>query len=121
MWRALRTGFLLLVLLVVAGQAWIDRFSTTRWQRTVFVGAFPVAADASPITAEYLAQLDQRKIDEVTDFLKVEARRYGVGVDEPIELQLYPTLALAPPAQNPGAGVFTRILWSLRLRYYRTR
>ncbi len=121
MWRALRIGVLLLVLLVVAGQAWIDRFSTTRWQRTVFVGAFPVNADASPVTADYLARLDQGKIDEVGDFVQAEARRYGVGVDEPIHLQLYPTLALAPPALDPDAGLITRIVWSLRLRYYRSR
>jgi hypothetical protein len=39
MWRALRITVLLLVLLGVAGQSWLDRFSTTRWQRTVFIGA----------------------------------------------------------------------------------
>ncbi|HEY7889506.1 MAG TPA: hypothetical protein VIC29_14890 [Steroidobacteraceae bacterium] len=121
MWRALRISFLLLVLVVVAAQAWIDRFSTTRWQRTVFVGAFPVSADASPVTADYLTHLDQGKIDEVSHFVEAEARRYGVDVDEPIELRLYPTLASAPPALNAGAGVLTRIVWSLRLRYYRHR
>ena len=107
------------MLLVVAAQAWIDRFSTTRWQRTVYVGAFPVSADGSPVTAAYLAQLDQGKIDGVHDFLTAEAARYGVRADEPIALQLYPTLTVAPPALAPGAGVATRILWSLRLRYYR--
>src|SRR6185312_6435828 len=121
MWRALRIGFLLLVLLVVAGQAWLDRFSTTRWQHTVYVGAFPVSADASPVTADYLTQLDQQKIDEVSDFVNAEARRYGVAIDEPIELRLYPALELAPPTLDPGAGILTRIVWSLRLRYYRYR
>jgi hypothetical protein len=121
MWRALRITVLLLVLLVVAGQTWLDRFSTTRWQRTVFVGAFPVIADASPVTAHYLAQLDQGKIDDVGGFLKSEARRYGVGIEEPIELNLYPTLTSPPPALDSGASVFTRILWSLKLRYYRFR
>ncbi|HWW19731.1 MAG TPA: hypothetical protein VNZ06_02905 [Steroidobacteraceae bacterium] len=121
MWRGLRISVLLLVLLVVAGQAWLDRFSTTRWQRTVYVGAFPVGADASTATARYLAQLDQRKIDEVSDFLKAEARRYGVSADEPIELKLYPTLTVPPPELDSGSGVFTRILWSLKLRYYRSR
>ena len=121
MWRALRIGFLLLVLLAVATQAWIDRFTTTGWQRTVYVGAFPVGADASPVTADYLAQLDQAKIAGVSDFVNAEARRYGVAVDEPIELRLYPTVASAPPVLEPGAGVLTRIVWSLRLRYYRHR
>jgi hypothetical protein len=121
MWRALRIGFLLLVLLAVATQAWIDRFTTTGWQRTVYVGAFPAGADASPVTADYLAQLDQAKIAGVSDFVNAEARRYGVAVDEPIELRLYPTVASAPPVLEPGAGVLTRIVWSLRLRYYRHR
>jgi hypothetical protein len=121
MWRALRISVLLLVLLIVAAQAWLDRFSTTRWQHTVSIGAFPVSADESTATARYLAQLDQQNIDEVGDFLKAEAHRYGVGVDEPIELTLYPSLTSPPPALSPDAGVFTRIIWSLKLRYYRSR
>ena len=121
MWRALRIAFLLVVLLVVAVQAWFDRFSTTRWQHTIYVGAFPVSADASPLTADYLTRLDQARIDEVSDFVNAEARRYGVSVDEPIELRLYPTVASAPPALDPGASVLARIVWSLRLRYYRHR
>ena len=121
MWRALRVTVLLLVLLVVAGQAWIDRYSTTHWQRTVFIGAFPVSADSSPATARYLAQLDQGKIDGVGEFLKSEARRYGVAIDEPVELTLYPALVAPPPALDSRAGALTRILWSLKLRYYRSR
>lgn len=121
MWRALRIAFLTLVLLIVAGQALIDKVSTTSWRRTVYVGAFPVAADESPVTRDYLAQLDQERIDGVTDFVTSEARRYGVGVDEPIALHLYPAVASAPPALEAGAGVLTRIVWSLRLRYYRYR
>jgi hypothetical protein len=121
MWRVLRITILLLVLLIVAGQTWIDRFSTTHWQRTVFVGAFPASADGSQTTAQYLARLDQARIDGVSDFLKSEARRYGVGADEPIALTLYPTLASPPPALDSDAGVFTRIVWSLRLRFYRYR
>jgi hypothetical protein len=121
MWRALRITLLLLVLLVVAGQAWLDRFTTTHWRRTVFVGAFPVSADGSPASARYIARLDQGKIDEVGTFVNDEARRYGIALDEPIELTLYPTLSSPPPALEPGAGVVTRILWSLKLRYYRYR
>jgi hypothetical protein len=120
-WRTLRISILLLVLVVVAGQAWLDRFGTTRWKRTVFVGAFPVSADGSAVTTDYLARLDQGKIAAVSAFVNSEARRYGISIDEPIELQLYPTLASAPPALDPGASVPTRIIWSLRLRYYRYR
>jgi hypothetical protein len=119
MWRVVRITVLLLVLLIVAGQAWIDRFSTTHWQRTVFVGAFPVSADGSQTSAQYLAGLGQDRIDGVTDFLKAEARRYGVASDEPIAVTLYPSPESPPPALASDASVLTRIVWSLRLRYYR--
>jgi hypothetical protein len=121
MWRVLRITILSVVLFIVAGQAWLDRFSTTRWQYTVYVGAFPVNADGSDVTARYLAQLDQRDLDEVDAFLKAEAHRYAVAVDDPVDLTLNPTLASPPPALDPGAGILTRVLWSLRLRYYRSR
>lgn len=121
MWRALRISFLTLVLVIVAGQALIDRLDTTSWKRTVYVGAFPADADGSPVTRAYLAQLDQEKINGVAEFVTSEAKRYGVNIDDPIELRLYPTVASAPPALEPGASVITRILWSLRLRYYRHR
>src|SRR5580692_6827398 len=117
MWRALRITLLLLVLLVVAGQAWLDRFTTTHWQHTVFVGAFPVSADGSAASARYIGQLEQGNIDGVGTFVNEEARRYGVALDEPIELTLYPALSAPPPALEAGAGVVTRILWSLKLRY----
>ena len=119
MWKVVRITVLLLVLLIVAGQALDDRLSTTSWQRTIYAGAFPVAADDSPVTAQYLAQLEQSDIEEVASFLNSEAKRYGVGLDEPLVLKLYPTLAKAPPALERDAGVLTRIVWSLKLRYYR--
>jgi hypothetical protein len=121
MWRILRLTVLLVVLFVVAGQAWLDRYSTTHWQRTVFVGAFPVSADDSPVTARYVEQLQQAKVDEVSGFVNGEARRYGVGIDDPVALRLFQAPASPPPALGENAGLLTRIVWSLRLRYYRYR
>lgn len=119
MWKMVRITVLLLVLLIVAGQALEDRLSTTSWRRTIHVGVFPVAADDSSITARYLAQLDQSDIEDVAGFLNAEAKRYGIKLDEPLALKLYPTLAKAPPALERDAGVLARIVWSLKLRYYR--
>jgi hypothetical protein len=121
MWKVLRITVLLFVLLIVAGQALLDQIETTGWQRTVYVGAFPINADGSPVTERYLTQLDPVQVVDVSAFLNAEARRYGVTSGEPISLRLFPTLAEAPPALEPRAGVLTRIVWSLRLRYYRSR
>jgi len=119
MWRTIRITVLLLILVVVAGQAWLDKHTTTSWQRTVFVGAFPVSADGSAVSRAYIEQLDQGQLDGVTRFISAEAHRYGIALEEPLELRLYPALSEAPPVLAPQAGIAARILWSLKLRYYR--
>lgn len=121
MWKAIRITLLLLMLAVVAGQAWLDKHATTSWQRTVFVGAFPVSADGSAVSAAYIQQLDQAQLDGVTRFITAEAHRYGIALEEPLSLRLYPELPEAPPVLAPEAGVGARLLWSLKLRYYRWR
>jgi hypothetical protein len=121
MWRVLRITVLLLVLAVVAGQAWLDRHATTSWQRTVFVGAFPVSADGSAVSLSYIQQLDPAAIDGVTRFISAEAHRYGIALEEPLNLRLYPPLSEAPPVLAPQASVLARLAWSLKLRYYRWR
>jgi hypothetical protein len=97
MWKVVRITILLLVLLIVAGQALLDRFATTGWKRTVYAGAFPANADGSPATARYLAQLGQPAIAEVGEFLNAEARRHGIAIEEPVRLDLYPALSDISP------------------------
>jgi len=119
-WRTLRIVLLLLVLAIVAGGAWLDRIRTTSWQHTVFVGAFPVNADGSAAADRYISGLGEAQLQPVADFIAGEARRYGVALDVPIVLKLYAALPSPPPQLDAGAGLFSRILWSLRLRLYRS-
>jgi hypothetical protein len=121
MWRTLRIVILLLVLAVVAGGSWLDRIRTTSWQHTVWVGAFPVNADGSAVAADYIAGLTADELQPVSAFVAREAHHYDVAIDEPIEIRLYPALAQPPPQLAVDASVFSRVLWSLQLRYYRWR
>ncbi len=119
MWRNLRRTILVGILFFVAIDSWLDQHRSTSWENTVRVGAFPVAGDASAIAASYVAELDLAQLQPVSAFVAREAHRYGVSIDEPIHMALHPPLATAPPLLDPKAGMFTRMLWSLRLRYYR--
>jgi hypothetical protein len=121
MWRTLRIVILLFVLAIVAGGAWLDRIRTTSWQHTVFVGAFPVNADGSAAADRYISSLTEAQLQPVTDFVAAEARRYGVTLDAPIAIKLYAPLQARPPQLDADAGLFTRIVWSLRLRRYRAQ
>jgi len=120
MWRAIRIAILLVVLAVVAGGAWLDRQRTTSWEHTVWVGAFPLSADDSAISNAYIATLSDADLRPVADFVAREARRYGIGIDEPVSLRLYPAPAGRPPEAAPDANLLKRVLWMLRLRHYRS-
>jgi hypothetical protein len=120
MWPAIRIAVLLLVLGIVAGGAWLDRQRTTSWEHTVWVGAFPVNADGSAATATYIAALQGAELEPVRAFVAREAHRYGVRIDAPVEIRLYPPPASAPPELASGAGPLARVVWSLRMRRYRT-
>ena len=121
MWRNIRLSLLVGILCFVALGSWLEQHRSTSWQSTVRVGAFPVAGDRSTRAASYVAALGMGQLQPVSEFLAREAHRYGVPIDEPIHMTLYPPLARAPPVLDPQAGVFGRLLWSLQLRYYRYR
>ena len=121
MWRKIRISLLLLILFVVAFGAWFDQHRTTSWQHTVWVGVFPVNADGSAVAAQYIEQLQEADFNPVDEFLAREAQRYGVSLDEPVIVRLYPALQAQPPALAADAGPLGRALWSLKLRRYRSQ
>ncbi|MCU0757694.1 MAG: hypothetical protein MUF07_00645 [Steroidobacteraceae bacterium] len=121
MWRGLRVAVLLAVLVVVAGGAWVDRRRTTDWDSTLWIGIFPIAADARAVTREHVAGLRPGTFTDIERFFEREARAHGVTLARPIKVELNPPLAEAPPRLDPDAGVAGRILWSLRMRAYAWR
>ena len=121
MWRNIRLAILVGILFFVAVGSWLDQHRTTSWEYTVRVGAFPVSADGREVTAAYITALEVAQLQPVSDFVAREAHRYGVAINEPIAIKLYPALTSAPPTLDPDANVFGRMLWSLRLRLYRAR
>lgn len=121
MWRRIRIGILLLVLFVVAGGTWSDRQRTTDWSTPLWVGVFPVNGDGRPATSRYIAALEQEQYADIEEFFAQEAAEYGVALEQPVKMVLYPQVTELPPRLEPGTGVAGRIWWSLKLRYYTWR
>ncbi len=121
MWRRIRIGVLLLVLFIVAGGTWSDRQRTTDWSSTLWVGVFPVNGDGRPATSRYIAALAQEQYADIEEFFAQEAAEYGVALEQPVKVVLYPQVTELPPRLEPGTGVAGRIWWSLKLRYYTWR
>ena len=121
MWRGVRIGILLLVLFVVAGGAWSDRQRTTNWSDPLWMGVFPVNADGRPATARYVAALEREQFADIEAFFAREAAEYGVTLEQPVKVVLYPQVTELPPRLDAGTSVAGRVWWSLKLRYYTWR
>jgi len=120
-WRVLRIAVLLLVLAIAAYSTLYDRLSTTDWDKTLWIGVFPVNAGNSDVSARYMTDLTTAQLADIEQFINNEARRYGVGIDRPVRVDLYPTVNELPPPRDPDAGMFANIVWSLKLRLYARR
>ena len=116
--KTLRIAGLLAVLLVVALNAWQDRYRSTRWREPLFVAIYPIAADDSSVTRTYLDGLDGERFKAVDRFFARESSRYRLRTVEPVKTRLQHELAELPPKRPEWGGLFATMLWSLKLRYW---
>ncbi len=121
MWKSIRIVLLLLVLLAVALQAWLDRVATRSWQEPLWVGLFPLNGDAQASTGDYVAALRSGDFAAIEDFFSREGKRYGLKLEQPVHVELYPAGSKLPPALAPGAGPLGIAWWSLKLRWFASR
>jgi len=120
-WKVIRISVLLLALAVVAASTWLDRVRTTSWKETLWVGVFPVNGDGSETAERYIASLTTEDFASLETFFASEAQRYGVTVQQPIRIELYPSPKDKPPLLAPGSGLIATAWWSLKVRWYAHR
>jgi hypothetical protein len=118
MWRNIRILILLLILAAVALQQWLDRVHTQSWREPLWVGIYPLNGDGSASAQHYIDGLTVKDFAPIEEFFAREAHRYGVSVDEPVHIELYPQGSELPPALAPGSGPLGIAWWSLKLRWY---
>jgi hypothetical protein len=120
-WRKIRIFILLLILAVAAWTTWYDQFSTTDWDETLTVGIYPVDDADDPATHDYLSGLGDTDVAGVEAFLNEEAAEYGITIDRPVSVQMFPRVAEKPPEREDDSGIFGNIWWSLKMRMYARR
>ena len=118
MWRNIRILALLLVLGAVALEQWLERVQTQSWRETLWVGIYPLNGDGSRTTQAYIEALKPEDFVPIETFFAREAHRYGVKLEQPVHVELYPEGSELPPALAPGASPLGIAWWSLRLRWF---
>jgi hypothetical protein len=120
-WKIFRITVLLVVLAVVAGAAWLERVSTTSWNKPLWVGIFPLNGDGSEVAARYIEGLEVKDFASIEAFFSQEAARYGVKIDRPVRVDLYPPARELPPHLDPHPNQLEVMWWSLKTRLYARR
>ncbi len=121
MWKRIRIGALLLILVSVASSEWLEQQRLWAWRHTTTVALYPIAGDDSPATARYVRSLSATDYADIERFFADEAKRYALPLEQPIRIELYQGTTAPPPAppfESRGLGV---VWWSLKLRYYAWR
>ena len=70
MWRWIRIGVLLFILASVAQSAWVARTRTAEWKTSLRVVIYPISADASATSTQYVS-------DAAQDRLSIRSRRFS--------------------------------------------
>jgi hypothetical protein len=119
--RNFRIAALLLLLLIVALGALTDRIYSTRWTAPLRVALYPVAADESARTRDYVARFTSDRLRSLEPFFAAEAREYGIVLDSPVRITLAPEMHEIPPAPPRSGNALQVIAWSLHLRWWAWR
>jgi hypothetical protein len=121
MWKAIRIGVLLFILATVAQGAWLARRDATDWKNPVIVVLYPINADGSERSEQYLGRMDLARFEPMAGFMREQARAYGVAVNDPIELRLAPRVRSLPPQPPAPGNIAAAIVWSLHFRFWAWR
>lgn len=117
LWKPLRITILLLVLLIVAANAWKD--NNQNWNQPIFIALYPVNADQSTITQSYISNLKETDFLPIADFIKQQAKIYQQPVY--VYFRLGQQITVLPPKVPETTALHEVVLWSLKFRYYAWR
>ncbi|MGH8221957.1 MAG: hypothetical protein ACREQZ_03190 [Woeseiaceae bacterium] len=121
MFRALRIGILLLVLFVVSVSTWLTRARSTDWNNTLWVRVYPINADGSDASRNYIDGLRVEDFAAVESFVEREIRRYGHELERPVRMELGREIPEQPPMPGSNPRLPDIIWWSLRMRWWAGR
>jgi len=115
MWKNIRILCLLIILLIVAVNAYRDQ--NQDWNKPIIVLLHPVNADGQGATQQYIQQLSVNNLSDVQEYLKQMSTQYR-GQPISIYFQMGRELKQRPPKVPENATMLDSILWSLKFRFY---
>ncbi|HEY8100574.1 MAG TPA: hypothetical protein VIF82_07440 [Burkholderiaceae bacterium] len=121
MFKAIRIVVLLIILLAVGMSTWRAKTNSVEWKYTLPVNVYPINADGSAVSADYIRTLTLENFQPIETFMQQEAVRYGHASNASIEIRLGKAIDALPPELPQSRGALDVILWSLNMRWWAYR
>mgnify|MGYP005840727723 CR=1 FL=1 len=119
--KQIRIALLLLILVLVVHHQINDKARVASWVNPLFISVYPVNADGSELSSRYIDHLQESNFDEIEQFVKREGKRYGLGLDRPVFIQLGSRIQESPPVPPIGGNFLQRAIWIAKMRWWRWR
>jgi hypothetical protein len=118
MYKKIRITILLFILFLVGAKSYLTHERITDWDQSLSIVIYPINADSSPFTADYVAGLTKDDFNAVAHFMQNEGLRYKLSPDDLVLLNMAPEISTLPPSPPFGSNIFAIMWWSLHLRYW---
>ena len=118
LFKLVRIFILSMILIGVALGSWLTSKRSTDWEQPLWIAIYPINADNSQSTQNYIDQLDIGDFRSIEEFISEEAREFNLSLKHPFTLKLAPQVKSLPPEPPQSGVVWEIMLWSLQLRYW---
>ncbi len=118
MFKKIRIAILLFILFLVGANAYLTHERTTDWDQSLSVVIYPINADGSSFTQDYIARLSRDDFKPIARFMQNQGDRYNLALIDPVILDMAPQVSTLPPEPPFGANFVAIMWWSLKLRYW---
>lgn len=118
LFKVVRIFILSMILIGVALGSWLTSKRSTDWKHPLWIAIYPINADQSDVTQQYINQLTLADFQSIEAFAAEEAKEFNLPLNQPFTLKLAPQVESLPPEPPTSGAVWEIMLWSLRLRYW---
>lgn len=121
LFRMLRIGALLTVLIIVAAGTWLTERRLANWERPVWVTFYPIPADSGADTLEFVRNVDAESFRDIDRFFQTQGDRFRLGLTPVVNIQVAPVSTDLPPELPDRNQPHEVAWWSLKMRWYAWR
>lgn len=121
MFKYVRVGLLLIILVAVGVSSYRTRTKSVEWQYTLPINIYPINGDNSAVSEEYIRQITRDDFVAIEEFIQREKANYGKTYNAGVEIRLRPALKEGPPAPPAEQSALKVMWWSLKFRWWAYR